>query len=212
MNKELKSIPIGNKLYVQVDERVREFHRLYPNGNIVTDHQILGDPGSFVFVTTSTVTPDVSQPDRLFTGVAYENEGSSQINQRSALENCETSSVGRALGFLNIGLIPGSGIASADEVQNAVQGQTPMSGPSKPAEGPKNNGPATDKQINFISKLRSDVITEATRANSIDEAEEQLEKLTKEFKAETGGDVMMNQASVFIEKLLELKKQYEVPF
>ena len=47
--------------------------------------------------------------------------GSSQINKTSALENCETSAVGRALGMLGIG-IDGS-IASADEVKNAVHQQ-----------------------------------------------------------------------------------------
>ena len=47
--------------------------------------------------------------------------GSSQINKTSALENCETSAVGRALGWLNIG-IDGS-IASADEVENAIHQQ-----------------------------------------------------------------------------------------
>ena len=47
--------------------------------------------------------------------------GSSQINKSSALENCETSSCGRSLGFLNLG-IDGS-IASADEVENAIHQQ-----------------------------------------------------------------------------------------
>ena len=34
------------------------------------------------------------------TGYAYEKEGSSFINKTSALENCETSAVGRALAIL----------------------------------------------------------------------------------------------------------------
>ena len=65
--------------------------------------------------------PDVKKPERFFTGYAYEMVGSSQINKTSALENCETSSVGRALGFLNIG-IDGS-MATAEEIANAIHQQ-----------------------------------------------------------------------------------------
>jgi len=53
----------------------------------------------------------------LSTGFAEEFRAASQINKTSALENCETSAVGRALAFLGYG---GTEIASADEVQNAI--------------------------------------------------------------------------------------------
>ena len=111
------SIKIHGKDYVLVNERVQEFHRLYPNGSIRTDLIEFGDR----FIVKAEVCPDVSDRMRIFTGLAYEMVGSSQINKTSALENCETSAVGRALGFLNIG-IDGS-IASADEVENAIHQQ-----------------------------------------------------------------------------------------
>lgn len=111
------SIKIHGKEYVLVDERVEEFHKLYPNGRIVS--KLLKADGMFIVETK--VMPDVEQPKRYFTGLAYEVVGSSQINNTSALENCETSSVGRALGFLNIGLV--GSIASGDEVQNAIHQQ-----------------------------------------------------------------------------------------
>lgn len=111
-------IKIHGKDYVTVDERVTEFHEKYPNGSIKT--QLLSQSDGR-WITQAIVTPDVENPNRSFTGLAYEVEGSSQINKTSALENCETSAVGRALGFLNIGLV--GSIASADEVSNAVHQQ-----------------------------------------------------------------------------------------
>jgi hypothetical protein len=213
----LPTIKIGKKEYVQVDDRVMEFHRLYSNGRIVTKYKMLGDPGSFVFITTTKVIPDISLPDRYFTGFAYEHEGSSQVNERSALENCETSSVGRALGFLNIGLISGSGIASADEMQNAVQDRGPVShssGPKidAPATSPKMDGPATEKQVNFISRLRSQILEEAVKAGNRDAAEKALTALTDEFRPEGGGEVLKSDASEFIDRLQEVKTKYGLPF
>ena len=111
------SIKIHGKDYVTVNERIQEFHKLYPNGSIRTDLVEFGER----FIVKAEVCPDVSDRMRIFTGYAYEMVGSSQINKTSALENCETSAVGRALGFLNIG-IDGS-IASADEVKNAIHQQ-----------------------------------------------------------------------------------------
>ena len=204
----LPTIKIGKKEYVQVDDRVMEFHRLYPNGRIVTKYKMLGDPGSFVFITTTKVIPDISLPDRYFTGFAYEHEGSSQVNERSALENCETSSVGRALGFLNVGLISGSGIASADEMQNAVQDRGPISH----SDGPKMDGPATEKQVNFISRLRSQILEEAVKAGNRDAAEKALTALTDEFRPEGGGEVLKSDASEFIDRLQEVKTKYGLPF
>ena len=112
------SIKIHGKDYVLVNERVQEFHKLYPNGSIRTDLVEFSDER---FIVKAEVCPDVNDRMRIFTGLAYELVGSSQINKTSALENCETSAVGRALGWLNIG-IDGS-IASAEEVENAIHQQ-----------------------------------------------------------------------------------------
>lgn len=53
-----------------------------------------------------------------FTGLAQEIEESSNINKTSALENAETSAVGRACAFAGIGVI--DGIASVDEINKAT--------------------------------------------------------------------------------------------
>ena len=113
----MKKINIKGKDYIEVHERVMEFHRLHPNGRIETEVIEMTDR----FITRTKVTPDVENPDRYFTGIAYEKENSNFINKTSALENCETSSCGRALGFLNIGI--DTSIASANEVENAIEQQ-----------------------------------------------------------------------------------------
>ena len=56
-----------------------------------------------------------------FTGHAYEKEGSTQINKTSALENCETSAIGRSLASAGYG---GTEFASANEVENAIHQQS----------------------------------------------------------------------------------------
>ena len=57
----------------------------------------------------------------LGTGTAQEKETSSFINKTSFIENCETSAVGRALGMCGFGI--DTSIASAEEVQNAINNQ-----------------------------------------------------------------------------------------
>ena len=111
------SIKIHGKDYVLVNERVQEFHRLYPNGSIRTDLVEFSDR----FIVKAEVCPDVNDRMRIFTGYACELVNSSQINKLSSCEVAETSAVGRCLGFLNIG-IDGS-IASAEEVENAIHQQ-----------------------------------------------------------------------------------------
>ena len=119
----MKKVNIKGKDYIEVNERVKEFHRIYPDGAIDTELIEMTDR----FITRTKITPDVSKPERFFTGIAYEKEDGSFINKTSALENCETSSVGRALGFCNIGI--DTSIASYDEVANAINQQRSPSAP-----------------------------------------------------------------------------------
>jgi hypothetical protein len=114
----VETIDIKGKAYITVNERIKEFHKLYPNGSIVTNFH---SQGNGIVIMKCQVTPDVDKPARFFTGVAYENEGSTFINKTSYIENCETSAVGRALGMLGIGI--DVSVASADEVINAVNNQ-----------------------------------------------------------------------------------------
>lgn len=120
VNKAMETIAIekGKKVtnYVMVNERVKAFRQICPSGSIVT--RIIECKDGVV-----TIAAEVRDETGhlLATGMAQEKESSSFINKTSYIENCETSAVGRALGFVGIG-IDGS-MASAEEVANAIVNQ-----------------------------------------------------------------------------------------
>ena len=71
---------------------------------------------------TCVVKATVSINDKVVaTGLAEEKKNASRINQTSALENCETSAVGRALAFCGM---TNDKIASAEEVSAAIEQQS----------------------------------------------------------------------------------------
>lgn len=94
-----KAIQIKGKDYVLVSDRVLYFNEQYPNGAIITE-RIKDNPE--MEVIKATVIPDVKNPERKFTGYSQAIRGDGYINKTSALENSETSAVGRALAFMGI--------------------------------------------------------------------------------------------------------------
>lgn len=115
VNKRLGTMDIKGKAYVLVNERVKAFRELYPEGSIQT--QLVSDENGVCTIKASVMIGDLV----LATGYAQEKESSTYINKTSYIENCETSAVGRALGFLGIGI--DTSIASAEEVDTAIRNQ-----------------------------------------------------------------------------------------
>jgi len=115
VNSEIKTVDIKGKAYAEVPRRVDAFRKLFPEGTIETE-LVACEGGVCVFKALAKNGDTV-----LGTGHAYEKEGSSFINKTSYIENCETSAVGRALGFIGIG--SETSIASYEEVQNAKANQ-----------------------------------------------------------------------------------------
>lgn len=114
VNKEIKTTDIKGKNYAEVNQRIKAFRMLYPEGLIETE-MISNENGVCVF------RAKVYGTTLLATGTAYEKENSSFINKTSYIENCETSAIGRALGIAGFGI--DTSIASAEEVQNAINNQ-----------------------------------------------------------------------------------------
>lgn len=129
MDKSLKekAVDIKGKAYVQVSDRILYFNETYPNGSITT--QLLSKPEDVRVVVQATVVPDIKNAVRFFTGLAQEVVGEGYINKTSALENAETSAVGRALALMGIGVI--ESIASVDEINKANNAQ------NSPSQRPK---------------------------------------------------------------------------
>lgn len=116
-NLKSKAIDIKGKKYVLVSDRVLYFNENYPNGMIET--QLKSETDSDKIVVKAKVTPDVKNRDRYFTGYSQAVVGEGYINKTSALENAETSAVGRALAFMGIGVL--DSIASVDEINKSDQ-------------------------------------------------------------------------------------------
>ena len=110
---------IKGKEYAAVNGRINAFRRLFPQGFISTE--IVSMDAGVVVMKATCGYYENGQAVVLGTGMAYEREGSSNINKTSYIENCETSAVGRALGFIGIGC--DDSIASAEEVKNAIEAQ-----------------------------------------------------------------------------------------
>ena len=124
VNSEIEMINMGKKDYAMVPERVTAFRKLYPEGFIRT--AILFNDGTTILMQASAgYYREDGGEVILGTGFAQEVKGKGMVNNTSHVENCETSAVGRALGFMGLG-INGGGICSAEELANAVTAQKQM--------------------------------------------------------------------------------------
>lgn len=108
------TVKIHGKEYKTVALRVQEFREKHSDFTIQTELVEANDTLVIVKATIAVAGQVIS------TGYAEEVRSASKINRTSALENAETSAVGRALAFFGMG---GSEIASADEVANAISQQ-----------------------------------------------------------------------------------------
>jgi hypothetical protein len=140
MNLQSKAIDIKGKKYVLVSDRVIAFNEEYKNGSIITE--LKSAPDASMVIVKAKVTPDCANPDRYFTAYSQATWGEGMVNKTAALENCETSAVGRALGMMGIGVI--DSIASADEVVKAT---------TQPAYKPQN---AVDTELTTECRLHGE--------------------------------------------------------
>jgi len=118
-----KSMPVNihGKQYKTVAERINDFRSVdnaYNDHGIVTE--LVSDKDGVVIMKASVVTHDGRV---MGTGYAEEVRGSTNINKTSALENSETSAIGRALANVGFG---GTEYASANEVTDAILQQKVM--------------------------------------------------------------------------------------
>ena len=117
----IKTTDIRGKQYAEVNQRIKAFRMLCPNGCISTE--IISCENGIV-VMRALISDE--EGHLLGTGTAYEKENSSNINKTSYIENCETSAVGRALAMCGLGI--DLSVASYEEVSNAIEIQEKTSG------------------------------------------------------------------------------------
>jgi len=156
-NYKFKTTNIRGKQYVEVNERIKFFRQedQYKNWAINTE---------FPMLTTDEALCRCTITDRdgmvIAVGHAHEVKTASNINKTSYVENCETSAVGRALAMLGIGI--DASIASANEVETAIEQQDDKpapkkrpakKAPAKKAEPKKEDAPVEDimdKAVNYV--------------------------------------------------------------
>ena len=107
---------IKGKGYAEVNQRIKAYRMVYPNGTLMT--KLKKDENG---ICTFRAYVYDENGNLLGTGTAQEKEDSSFINETSYIENCETSALGRALGIAGFGI--DTSIASAEEVANAIANQ-----------------------------------------------------------------------------------------
>jgi len=113
---KIDKVNIKGKEYATVASRVGIFRKYFPTHSILTD--IITDDEQRVIIKASIL----DESNKIIsTGYAEEIRGQGVINTTSAIENAETSAIGRALAAF--GLIGGE-YASSFEVENAIQKQT----------------------------------------------------------------------------------------
>lgn len=169
---------ITSKPYVEVNERVKAFRFIYPRGSIRTEQKyLIGDEPNRIVSYRCEIFDD--DGNYLADGEAEEKENSSFINKTSFIENCQTSAIGRALGFVGLGI--DGGIASYEEVANAQANQV---------EEKKVN--ATEKQVKLIKELYS---------------EEMQETIKDYYKVNSLEDLNVQQASQVIAKAKNREKE-----
>lgn len=114
----MKTINIKGKNYITVNERLKHF-RTEPifDGWQINEQLVHIDEKEGIFKVTICDTKGVE----MASAHSQEYRDSSYINKTSFVENGFTSALGRALGYLGIGI--DTSIASANEVQNAVKNQ-----------------------------------------------------------------------------------------
>ena len=118
---KIQTIDIKGKKYATVDSRVEFFREKFPTWSLETDYPVL-DLDKGVCVCRAVVKDENGKV--VADGYAHEwqSKPGSMVNKTSYIENAQTSAVGRALGFIGIG-INGMGIATAEEVKTAIEHQ-----------------------------------------------------------------------------------------
>ena len=159
-------VKIHNKEYKTVALRVNEFLESVRHKEWSIETDLISDGN---LVVMKSIIKDESGRIR-GTGYAEELRGSTNINKTSALENCETSAIGRALSAVGFG---GTEYASANEVTDAIIQQTAL----KASEELLNYNAAVREHISSISAIKdalinADLETAAEEWNAMSEEEQ----------------------------------------
>jgi len=139
---KMPTIDIKGKSYTQVSTRLAVFRKFFPDASISTI--LIHDDDQRVVIQAKIKIGE----HIISTGFAEEYRGDGWINATSALENAETSSIGRALAGLSLS---GNEYASSFEVSNAIAQQNHTQSTSN--HQPKNTNTPPAQQGNIEQSI-----------------------------------------------------------
>ena len=119
----------GGKKYTEVFVRVEAFRKAFGT-DLGIDTEIMHDDGQRVVVKARIMKGAIT----VGSGIAEEIRGSSNVNRTSAIENAETSAIGRALASLGL---HGGTYASLNEIVAVARKEQAMQQPAQPAPQPQ---------------------------------------------------------------------------
>lgn len=186
-DKQLKdrAIDIKGKQYVLVSDRVN-----YLAENHEGEYAISTDVTFYEQSKMWVVRATLEYMGKIYNGHAQEIIGDGYINKTSALENAETSAVGRACAMAGIGVI--DSIASVDEINKA----SARSSYKPKAKSFGKSIPASDKQKTLIRDLSKskganmEAVEEALKDMTIEKASQAIDKLNGGKQPEGSEEVL----------------------
>lgn len=151
--------------YETVEQRIRRFYEAHTDGRIITENlTTTQDRDRGTWVVKASIYFDWEELARATpkaTGLAFEVDGGKGPNQTSALENCETSAIGRALA--NAGF-SGNKRASREEMEKVERAQRVAK--------------ISEKEIDGL-KTKADARALWVEANKIQAPKDVLERIAK---------------------------------
>jgi hypothetical protein len=186
-NQDSGVVNIHGKSYQTVALRVKNFREKHPGFTLSTE---IVSRDAEVVVMKALIADEKGR--LIATGHAEEKRTSSQINRTSALENAETSAIGRALAAFGLG---GTEFATADEVANAIHQQ--KSGIIAANHGA---GDDLDRETKTMVEYTRDKVVEALDADKDWDAYSLCESFTHEMLGE----------KLYLWKLLDSKQRARI--
>ena len=152
--------------YETVDMRLRRLYTQYPQARILTD-MVYRDERSFIVKAELYISMDDLSP--VSTGYAEEIVGVGFVNKTSALENCETSAIGRCIS--NSILVLGTPEGKRPSMQEMEKVERYKETPRKPLKVSKPNREYTQEETDKAVLLYQDAVNLAGTKEARDEIE-----------------------------------------
>lgn len=187
--------------YATVEERIREFWKIWPEGRIETELIHHSDKS---FIVKASIYKSLKDEKPSSTDFAQETIGTSMTNKNFGLETCSTSAIGRALATMNISARKNEPRPSRQEMEKVVALQE-----KEPAVnitgGPMARAKATEKQIGFAISMMKEI------ANTFEFNIDDVKKWACEiYSVDSIENLSMKQISHFIADMQKAKRQGEV--